>query len=108
MTNSTETKRRKKVKDRPNLDTSNKMNSELLFVPSSGGGGGSSSGSGLVLGRELVQDGKRLVDLRVHRLRSLQQVDKLGVLHLEQHTRDLAGEFRLFADKGEEPSELFG
>lgn len=82
------------------------MNSELLFIPSSGGSS-SGSGSGLVLGRELVQDGERLVHLRVHCLRSLQQVDKLGVLHLEQHTRDLAGEFRLVADKVEEPSELF-
>lgn len=74
---------------------------ELLFVPSSGSGG--SSSSGLVLGRELVQDGERLVDLRVHRLRSLQQVDKLGVLHLEQHTRDLPSQLGLVADKAEEP-----
>lgn len=83
------------------------MEPKLLFIPSSGGGSRSRS-SGLVLGRELVQDGERLVDLRVHSLRSLQQVDELGILHLEQHARDLPSQLRLVADNAEEPLELFG
>ena len=51
---------------------------------------------GLLL-RELVQDGESLVDLGVHRIRRLQEVQKLRVVHLEQHAGDLARELRLGA-----------
>ena len=45
--------------------------------------------------RELVQNGERLVHLRVHRVGRLKKVEQLRVVHLEQHARDLARELRL-------------
>lgn len=39
-----------------------------------------------------VQDRESFVDLSVHCIRGFQQVQELHVVHLEQHTSDLAGQ----------------
>lgn len=54
---------------------------------------------GGVLLLELVQDGERLVDLAVQGLLVLEEMEKLSVVHLEQHTSDLASELRFSTAK---------
>ena len=49
----------------------------------------------LVGGIVRVQDLERLLDLRPERLGTLEEVEQLGVVHLEQHTGNLPGEVRL-------------
>lgn len=48
-----------------------------------------------------MQDSESLVDLGVEGLLGLEEVQQLGVVHLEQHTSDLASELRLGAVKVE-------
>lgn len=54
---------------------------------------------GLALLLELVQDIKSLSDLGIESLLGVEEVQKLVVVHLEQHACDLTGELRLSAVK---------
>lgn len=49
----------------------------------------------LFLARKLIEHRDSLVDLSVERSRRFQELDELRVVHLEQHTGDLACEFGL-------------
>ena len=48
---------------------------------------------------EVLQDDKSLGDLGVQGVGGVEELEKLVVLHLEQHTGDLTSELRLSAKK---------
>ena len=50
---------------------------------------------------EVLQDDESLGDLGVQGVGSVEELEKLVVLHLEQHTGDLTSELRLSAKIGE-------
>lgn len=59
----------------------------------------------LILG-ELVENRESLVDLPVHRIGRLQQVKKLVVVHLEQHSGDFTSQLGLSAKRKERSDEF--
>ena len=57
---------------------------------------------------EVLQDDKSLGDLGVQGVGGVEELEKLVVLHLEQHTGDLTSELRLSAKKEETSDEYHG
>ena len=49
----------------------------------------------VVAGLVVAQHSQRLVDLALKRIRTLDKIEQLSVVHLQQHARDLAGLLRL-------------
>lgn len=81
-------------------ETSGRVGDMLHHGQSYTGGYSSSPLLGLILLGELSQDGDGLSDLEVQGIRSLKEVEQLGVVHLEKHTGDLASELGLGAKRG--------
>lgn len=69
--------------NRPKLTERNGMRSHLSVF--------------LRIGSELLENGERLIDFGVHGLGRIHQMEKLDVVHLEQHTGDLSSELGLRA-----------
>ena len=49
---------------------------------------------------ELLEDSERFVDLGVHGIGGLEEVEELRVVHFQQHAGDLASELRLGPARG--------
>lgn len=67
----------------------------LDFGGLGGGSGGFTVGLGLVTGSPVGEDSESLVNLLLESGRRLDEVEKLGVVHLEKHTSDLTSELGL-------------
>ena len=71
---------------------------DLLLGSLSGSGGSSlltGSRSGSAVSSPILENSESLVDLLVEGWLVLDEVEKLGVVHLEKHTSDLSGELTL-------------
>lgn len=60
--------------------------------------------AGLLL--EVLQDSESLVDFAIQSFGGVEELEELGVVHLEQHTSDLASEVGMSAAKQETRNTL--